>query len=116
MSKPKVTECLTEAVPTQENPEWLDVLDVQVNGYRPAILLWREDYDAMRKELEELRAHRTMKKRSKPKIKAAVWLVYLEDGISMTRDTLAEAKILAANWKEYPNVAIVKYVREVKRK
>jgi len=56
MSKPKVTECLTEAVPTQENPEWLDVLDVQVNGYRPAILLWREDYDAMRKELEELRA------------------------------------------------------------
>lgn len=55
MSKPKVTECLTEAVPTQENPEWLDVLDVQVNGYRPAILLWREDYDAMRKELEELR-------------------------------------------------------------
>lgn len=53
--EPKVTECFAEVVATQDNPEWLDVQGVQVTGYRPAILLWREDYDAMRRELEELR-------------------------------------------------------------
>ena len=54
MSEPKVTECWAD-LDSYGCPESLDVLEKEAIGYRPAILLWREDYDAMRKELEELR-------------------------------------------------------------
>lgn len=59
--EPKVTECWAKE--KWEAPEGflgyplllcLSPVEASPN-YRPAILLWREDYDAMRTELEELR-------------------------------------------------------------
>lgn len=59
MTEPKVTECWVEDL--GEGPETRVVLDYAGSWTRPAILLWREDYDAMRTELEELRAELRIK-------------------------------------------------------
>jgi len=62
--EPKVTECWAKE--KWEAPEGflgyplllcLSPVEASPN-YRPAILIWREDYDAMRKELEELRRYK----------------------------------------------------------
>ena len=56
MSEPKVTECWTEE--TREGYPHQDTDAGESEWNRRAILLWREDFDAMRKELEELREHK----------------------------------------------------------
>lgn len=54
MSEPKVTECSAYCIPGGP-PIYSSLSEGHHNN---AILLWREDYDAMRKELEELREYR----------------------------------------------------------
>ena len=62
MSEPKVTECWAKEGWTPADrvftghPMLLCIAHDQfTSNHRPAILMWKEDYDAMRKELEELR-------------------------------------------------------------
>jgi hypothetical protein len=57
VAEPKVTECWA----WQENEEGrphIEATRLPTHGSDPAILMWKEDYDAMRKELEELREWR----------------------------------------------------------
>lgn len=57
-----------------------------------------------------------LKKRSKPKIKAVVWLVWTGES-SFTCHTLTEARKIASNLRLADiECVIVRYVREVKRK
>jgi hypothetical protein len=55
MSEPKVTECFTKATDTGFPSMKVDPIKWTSRADACSIL-WREDYDAMRKELEELRA------------------------------------------------------------
>ncbi len=50
----KVTECWC-AECDDGSPHAYTVYGIRVNDDRPAVLMWREDYDALLKELEELR-------------------------------------------------------------
>lgn len=55
MSKeePKVTECwVEEGFGSNGHPTLEGAYDKEHDWYRPAILMWREDYDAMKCELE----------------------------------------------------------------
>jgi len=56
--EPKVTECWmgNDCDGCPDVFDDLAVSSTDAPGYSPAIVLWRDDYDAMRKELEELRA------------------------------------------------------------
>ena len=57
MSEPKVTECWMESDRDGCPNVYEDaaISSCEYIGYTPAIVLWREDYDAMRIELENLR-------------------------------------------------------------
>lgn len=60
----KVAECWTISE-DDGRPDWADCHEAGIwEDSRRAILLWREDYDAMRKELEELRAEKRLRKES----------------------------------------------------
>lgn len=52
--KIKVTECWTKTC-DDESPNAYTVYGIQTSNDRPAVLLWREDYEALIKERDELR-------------------------------------------------------------
>tara|TARA_R110000868_G_scaffold104141_2_gene286557 strand:+ start:957 stop:1226 length:270 start_codon:yes stop_codon:yes gene_type:complete len=60
VSEPKVTECWTTPMAmAQQYPSICNATAATFDEpYRPAVLIWKEDYDAMRKELDNLREYK----------------------------------------------------------
>lgn len=57
MNEPRITECWTIPMAlSQENPSVSNIRAATFDdSYRPAVLMWREDYDKLRAEVEAAR-------------------------------------------------------------